>query len=244
MTPTLRTSVVTALVVLCSAGTVSAQGRNVRDPGRVPRDRGPVSGPRAPGAPIQYNILVTPTFAWDDNTNGLSAQVKYKSKQLAPGFLTVVSGLIGSSSPSGGSRQTHVQLDGEFDHDLGDDKMTLDLAGEWMHVSGATSYQFMPELDLNFSDALSVGPIAYFGSTKVTGGTSVSSSTYGVVGSWAYSDWKLAPEYDFDAGDAVEDSFSAKLLWHWVDQKKYDPWLFASMAKHNAFSIGAVLKLH
>jgi hypothetical protein len=219
---------------------VRAQGRNIFDPGRV--FRGPENKTRD-AASTPTSVTVTPMFGWSDGSQTYSGQFKWANEKMSNGNALYLAGMVSSMHFTGASRMRE-QFDGEYDFAI-NKKSAFVLSGEWGHTAQiGNDITLMPEFDWAVNDVVTIAPIMYWNQFKPTGSSaSFSSTTYGVFAVVRHDDWKFIPEYDPNIGDAFEDSFSVKALWHYSKARKYNPYIFASMAKHNVFSVGTILTL-
>jgi hypothetical protein len=240
-----RATSIVAAVFACALfaaapSSARAQGRNIADPGRV--FRGPENKTRDAANPAT-SISVTPMFGWSDGSQSYSGQFKWANEKMSNGGALYLAGMVSSLHFSGVNRMRE-QFDGEYDFAI-NKKATFVMSGEYGHTAQVgNDITLMPEFDWALNEVVTIAPIMYWNQFKPNAASaSLSSTTYGVFAVVRHDDWKFIPEYDPNIGDAFEDTFSVKALWHYSKAQKYNPWIFASMAKHNVFSVGTILTL-
>jgi hypothetical protein len=242
-----RTSILTTAALICAAASANAQGeRNLRDPGRMYRD--PAANVAAAKS---YNLYLTPTYGWDDNTKTFGGQFKYSSDKLIAKHSFSVSAAVSSMRFNGVAGSPAVskmvtQLGAEMDV-LSSKQYSLNVSGGMSRMEDiGTSIELAPEFDWvlpkNSMVTGALGAIYYWDrfSTMATAGNPSVSNDGGTFGAIAYlnrGSWSMIPEYDFNSDYTGEDTFSVKLSKSFKSFK-HDPRIFFGYAKHDRFMAG------
>lgn len=246
--PTARTSFFAAAALVCVAATASAQGeRNLRDPGRMYREPGVVAAAAAPS----YNLFVTPTYGWDDDTKTFGGQFKFSSDKMVKNRPFSISASVSSLrfnaiSPAPAVSKLQTQVGAEMDV-MSSKAYSLNLSAGMSRIEDiGTSLEFAPEFDWvlprNSMVTGAIGAIYYWNrfstmSTPATPSVSTDGGTFGAIAYLNRGTWSLIPEYDFNSDYTGEDSFSVKLSKSFKSFK-HDPRVFFGFAKHDRFMAG------
>jgi hypothetical protein len=246
---TARTSILTIGALICAAATATAQGeRNLRDPGRMYHERAAMN--TMASAP-SFNLYVTPTYGWDDNTKTFGGQFKYSSDKLVKNHSLSISASVSSMrfnavAPASAVSKLATQVGAEIVV-LSSAQYSLNLGGGMSRVQDiGTSLEVAPEFDwvLPKNSMLSgaLGAIYYWDrfSTMSTGATpsvSTDGGTFGAIAYLNHGSWSVIPEYDFNSDYTGEDGFSVKLSKSFKSFS-HDPRIFFGFAKHDRFMAG------
>lgn len=243
-----RTSIFTVAALICAAATANAQGeRNLRDPGRMYREPGAVSA----AAAKSFNLYLTPTYGWDDNTKTFGGQFKYSSdKQVAKHPFSVSASIsslrFNAVAPASAVSKLATQLGAEMDV-LSSAQYALNMSAGMSRIEDiGTSIEIAPEFDWvlpkNSMVSGAIGAIYYWNrfstmSTPATPSVSNDGGTFGAIAYLNRGSWSVIPEYDFNSDYTGEDTYSVKLSKSFKSFK-HDPRLFFGFAKHDRFVAG------
>jgi hypothetical protein len=246
-----RTSAFAVIALASFSAAASAQARNLRDPGRLFRERPLKPATKAKNAATTYNLFFTPTFGWDDNNQMLGGQLKYASNDLFSDMPVAFSGTLTNHRFTGiapAQNKIAMQLDGEVDA-ISNDKYILALSGEMQNTADiGTLWEFAPEFDwmLPKNDMFTgaVGAIAYMDRfNTAVGSFTTKGRSLGAVAYLNRGEWSFIPEYDFNSNWLGEDSFSIKVSKSFAKMNR-DPRVIVGAAKHNSFVAGVRMTLH
>src|SRR5260370_26084674 len=89
-----RTSAFAAIAAATISANANGQARNLRDPGRLFRERPMKPGAKGKNAATTYNLFLTPTFGWDANDQTLGRQLRDASDDLLSNMPVAFSGTL------------------------------------------------------------------------------------------------------------------------------------------------------
>lgn len=246
-----RTSAFAAIAAATISANANGQARNLRDPGRLFRERPMKPGAKGKNAATTYNLFFTPTFGWDANDQTLGGQLRYASDDLLANMPVAFSGTLSNHRFSGiapAQNKIAMQLDGEVDP-ISNDKYVLALSGEMQNTADiGTLWELAPEFDwmLPKNDMFTgaVGAIAYMDRfNAAVGGLTTRGRTLGAVAYLNRGEWNFIPEYDFNSNWTGGDNFSIKVSKSFAKMNR-DPRVIVGAAKHNSFVAGVRMTLH